>query len=459
MLRRLGINPFAAVAGAAFFVLNVSALDVYWKPMYVFDLLCATFSLGALLLYARGNWLAAIPMMWLAYKAKELAVVLPVALLAYEIWFGNRRWKRLAPFFLISFCFGIQALLSPQPKGSAYAFVFTPAALSQTLQFYSARLFLLPFAGLVFVVIPFVVRDRRLWFGAVILTAFFAPLMFLPLRLYPAYTYVPLTGAAIELAVLAGMVPPAATLAFFALWLPWNVLELRADRKTTLTADDQVRVYAGALMEFARRHPEPPVIVLSSRPDSFQMWGIVAALNYPNDGPQSPYRIVPENAVSKLPADTAITFINWDRQHSRVTFLSKDAKVSDAAYLKMGADTPFWQLDSGWYGLDEYFRWTEPHATAHLAWPEGAGQFEVVVNVSPSILKTNGYTEIRPFINGHDLGAKRFDLPGLETMRWNLPPRDRATANVELTITPPGHFPPDPRLLGAPIVSFGIIGH
>src|ERR1700693_3226094 len=53
-LRRLGINPFAAAAGAAFFALNVSAFDVYWKPMYVFDLLCATFSLAALNLYARG---------------------------------------------------------------------------------------------------------------------------------------------------------------------------------------------------------------------------------------------------------------------------------------------------------------------------------------------------------------------------------------------------------------------
>jgi hypothetical protein len=459
LLRRLGINSYAAAAGAAFFALNVSAFDVYWKPMYVFDLLCATFSLAALLLYARENWIAALPMMWLAYKSKELAVVLPVALLAYEAWFGNKRWKRLIPFFLISLCFGIQALLSPQPAGSAYAFVFTPAAMWQTLQFYSSRIFLLPFAGLVLVAIPFVMRDRRIWLGAVILTVFFIPLMFLPLRIFPAYTYVPLTGAAIEVAVLAGMVTPAAVVAFFALWIPWNILELRADRKTTLTADDQVRIYAGALMDFARQHPDTPVIALSSKPDSFQMWGISAALRYPHRDSQTPVRIVEESAVSKLPADTPVTFVNWDRQQSKVSLLSKDPKVSDAAYLTMGPETPFWQLDGGWYGLDEYFRWTEPHAAAHLAWPTGATQFEVVVNVSPSILNTNGYTEVRPSINGHDLGPKRFDHPGIQSMRWILPPREKATANVELTIGPPGHFPPDPRLLGAPIVSFGIVGH
>jgi len=457
LLLRLRINPFAATAGAAFFALNISAFDVYWKPMYVFDLLCATFSLSALLLYARGHWIAAIPAMWLAYKSKELAVMLPIALLAYEYWFGGRRWKRLTPFFLISLCFGIQAILSPQPKGSPYAFVFTPFALWQTFQFYSSRIFLLPYAGLILLVLPFVVRDRRIWLGATILAAFFAPLMFLPLRLYPAYTYLPLTGAAIELAVLASLIPPAATVAFFALWIPWNIRELRIDRRTTLTADDQVRIYAGALIDFARQHPNPPAIALSSKPDSFQIWGIRAVLNYPNPNPRSPIQIIDENQVRALPSNAPVIFINWDRDRNKVHLLSKDPSQPEAAYLKMGPETPFWQLDHGWYGLDDYFRWTEPQATAHLSWPEGAKQFEVVVNVSPSIMRTNGYTEVRPTINGHDLGARRFDRPGIESLRWNIPPRVSAAAIVELTITPPSHFPPDPRLMGAPIVSFGFV--
>jgi hypothetical protein len=456
-LRRLQINPFASAAGAAFFALNVSALDVYWKPMYVFDLLCATFSLAALNLYARGSWLAAVPAMWLAYKSKELAVMLPVALLAYEYWFGGRNWKRLAPFVLISLCFGIQAVLSPQPKGSPYAFVFTPHAVWQTLTFYSSRIFLLPYAGVVLLVLPFLVRDRRLWLGATILVTFFAPLMFLPLRLYPAYTYVPLTGATIELAVLAAMTPPAAVLVFFLAWVPWNIRELRVDRKTILTADDQVRSYAGALMDFARRHPTPPAIALSSKPESFQIWGVRAALNYSNLNLRVPVQVMDERQARALPRSAPVTYINWDRDHSKVSFLSKDPKVPDAFYLKMGAETPFWQLDSGWYGLDDYFRWTEPRATAHLTWPVDAVEFEVVVNVSPSIIQTNGYTEVRPKVNGHDLGLRRFDIAGIEAMRWKLPPRDSAMATVELIMMPASHFPPDPRLLGAPVVAFGFV--
>ncbi len=38
-----------------------------------------------------------------AYKAKELAVMLPVVLLAYEYWFGKRRFAVLIPFFCVAF--------------------------------------------------------------------------------------------------------------------------------------------------------------------------------------------------------------------------------------------------------------------------------------------------------------------------------------------------------------------
>jgi hypothetical protein len=253
------------------------------------------------------------------------------------------------------------------------------------------------------------------------------------------------------------MSPPWAVVAFFAAWIPWNLVELRADRKTTLTAGDQVRIYAGALMDFSRKHPNPTAIVLSAKPESFQIWGIVAALNYPYPGPRKPPLIVAEDQVSKLAPETPVTFISWDRDRARVNFLSKVPGAPDAAYLKMGPETPFWQLDDGWYGLDDYFRWTAPQAAAHLSWPEGAGQFEVVVNVSPSIMRVNGYTEVRLNINGRDLGARRFDRPGIESIRWALPPRDAPEARIGFTVEPASHFPPDPRLLGAPVVAFGFV--
>jgi len=97
------------MAAAAFFTLSATALDAYWKPMYVFDLLCTTFSLASILLYAWRRRVLSFIAFWLAYKAKELAVMLPAVLVAYEYWFGERRFKVLIPFLLASLSFGIQA--------------------------------------------------------------------------------------------------------------------------------------------------------------------------------------------------------------------------------------------------------------------------------------------------------------------------------------------------------------
>ncbi len=102
LLRRLDFSNVAAGAGALFYGLNAVILEAFWKPMYIFDVLCATFCLIALLFYLRGRWILALVPFWLAYKSKEIAVMLPVALLAYEWLLGERKWKRLIPYFLIS---------------------------------------------------------------------------------------------------------------------------------------------------------------------------------------------------------------------------------------------------------------------------------------------------------------------------------------------------------------------
>ena len=46
--RRLGAAQFAAAAACLFFGLHMALFDDFWKPMYVFDVLCATFCLLSL---------------------------------------------------------------------------------------------------------------------------------------------------------------------------------------------------------------------------------------------------------------------------------------------------------------------------------------------------------------------------------------------------------------------------
>ena len=44
LARRLGAKPFAAGAACAFFAFHMALFDNFWKPMYVFDILCAAFA-------------------------------------------------------------------------------------------------------------------------------------------------------------------------------------------------------------------------------------------------------------------------------------------------------------------------------------------------------------------------------------------------------------------------------
>ena len=86
--------------------------------MYVFDVTCGIFSLLALYCYVSNRWILSLIAFYTAYRCKEMAIMLPLVLALYEFWFGKRAWKRLIPFFALSLCFGIQAVLhnSTAPK-------------------------------------------------------------------------------------------------------------------------------------------------------------------------------------------------------------------------------------------------------------------------------------------------------------------------------------------------------
>ena len=282
LARHLGIAPLPASLGTLFFAFHMAAFDVYWKPMYVFDLFCATFCLIAVLLYVRRRYVLAFCAFWLAYKSKELAVMLPVVLACYEFWFvRDRNWKRLLPFFAVSLSFGLQAmLLNPNPD-NAYTFRFTPAAFWTSLRFYASEIFLIPYAGLALIALPLLVRDRRLWFGAAMLAMFFVPLLFLPGRLFAAYCYLPLAGLALMAATVASRpnLAPAVALLCIA-WIPWNIAQLRTNRRATLAADAEARAYISALDSFAQKSQSPRVFVYDGLPANFNPWGLEGALRF-----------------------------------------------------------------------------------------------------------------------------------------------------------------------------------
>ncbi len=278
LARRLGADWFGASAAALFLAFHMALFDAYWKPMYVFDLLCATFTLLCLLFYIERRWVLSFAAFWLAYKSKELAVMLPAVLACYEYWLGKRRWKPLVPFFAVSLSFGLQAMFVNRGFNDDYTFRFSLAALRRTVPYYAGRIFLVPYAGLALFAVPAFTRDRRAWFGVAAMALWFVPLLFLPGRLFSPYCYVPLIGAAIAISALAHPRHRVLAAAFFAVWIPWNEYHLRLERRKKLALDDEIRSYVTTLATFARSHPNATVFVYDGAPAGFNRWGIEAVL-------------------------------------------------------------------------------------------------------------------------------------------------------------------------------------
>src|ERR1019366_702238 len=155
---------------------------------------------------------------WLAYKAKEPAVMLPFVLACYEIGFGSRKWKPLIPFFLVSFSFGLQGLLLNPNHDNAYTFQFTAGALAQTGVFYAGRVFLVPYLGFALPIVFWFAHNHRVRFGLAAMLLFFIPMLFLPGRI-------------------------AALAVFFLLWLPLDLHELRIQRREKLARDNDARAW------------------------------------------------------------------------------------------------------------------------------------------------------------------------------------------------------------------------
>src|SRR5579872_323188 len=102
VLRKLGLPTLAACAGSIFFLFHMALFGVLWEPMFVFDLLCGLFCLLSLLTYIDGHWIVSFVLFWLAYRSKENAIMLPIALAAWEFVIGPKIWRRLIPCFALS---------------------------------------------------------------------------------------------------------------------------------------------------------------------------------------------------------------------------------------------------------------------------------------------------------------------------------------------------------------------
>ena len=280
LIRRLGAPVLAACFAVAFFGLNAALFDAVWKPAFIFDLLCATLCLASTLLWIRGWWIPSFVLFWLAYQTKELAVMLPLVLVCYELWFGSRRWTRLALFLAASFSFAFQALvLHPVPSGD-YSFHFTPLTLAHTSSFYAGKVFLVPYLGFLLPLGGYLANNRRTWFGLATLVLYFVPLLFLPGRIQSSYCYLPFTGLAVALAGIAETRKTWQVAAFFLLWLPLDMYWFNLAKNETLRRDRDIRAWIDAAGRFAKAQPNVTEFAYEGMPDGYREFGLGATFKY-----------------------------------------------------------------------------------------------------------------------------------------------------------------------------------
>ncbi|MCS7314443.1 MAG: hypothetical protein RMI94_02640 [Bryobacterales bacterium] len=457
--RRFGFSPWAAGAGALFFGFHMALFDTLWKPMYVFDVLAATFSLLCLSAYSSGGP-AALPLaflcFWLATKSKEMTVMLPAALAAWEYWFGKRRWLRLAPFVALSLVLGVQALVVNATRESEYTLRFGPAAVLQCAAFYASRVLLIPHAGWLLLALPVLLRDRRSYFGLAFCLVLLFPMLLLPGRLFSAYLYVPMVGLGMVAAAAATRVKPTWVVAFFLVWLPYNHGVLRAERRETLSLADENRRYVSKLEQILASNPLAQAYIYDGVPAALHPWGIEAAVKYfTRRGDLAFYPAESSDLEKSLREGEGAVLLSWDPVLRELSAFARAPGEPDASYIVMSRRAPVWQLGEGWYSLTGHFRWCRPRATARLRRPAGATEFELVVNMGPP--PAGEPIRAIVYLNGRVAGSSELRRgSGWHTVRWPLPTDAPGRVRVEFHVEPP--FVADPeRPLGLAVGAFGFL--
>ncbi|MDX2154532.1 MAG: hypothetical protein SFV54_27570 [Bryobacteraceae bacterium] len=456
LARRLGATFVSAAAAVLFFAFHMAAFDAYWRPMYIFDVACGLFVLLSLHAYLRRRLILSVIAFWLAYKAKEVAILLPLALLAYEYWLGKREWKRLVPFFAISASFGLQAVFANRGSDSAYTLRFTPGAFLTCLQFYAGKIFLAPYAGFLLLPAVFFVRDKRFRWGLLSFALLLAPMLFLPGRLFAVYLYVPLIALSLGLTAVFERLPPPALAAAMLLWTGVNFNVMRTLRHDALTAAHENRAYVAEAKRFFERSPDVRTVVYDGAPRAMHRWGVEATMRLTSGRPGIGIVWMNDKQAWQALQTESVAVLSWFAPLQKLYAVTKKPGEPDRSAIRMSMETPIWQLTDGWFPLEGHFRWIKPYAAARLSLPPGARSFELTVNLGTVQHQEMGPPEVEVKLDGISIGRHAFTKTGGETRRWGLPTDLSSSPKVEFFTTPP--YRPkngDPRTLGVAVVAFG----
>jgi len=208
-------------------------------------------------------------------------------------------------------------VLNPN-KDNEYSLRFTLDALKHTTPFYSRRFLMFPLSGLLLFALVFV-RDLRIWFGLTALSLFMVPLMVLPGRLFEAYAYLPLACAAIAIAAAASRGNPVWAWIALALWMPFNLRQLRHERRATLDVDDRIFAFVDPIGKWVERNPDIDTLVYDGVPPGFHYWGVTGAWNIAHGQIDLPAFFFNWAEGRKALDEQTVAYASWDPRRGQLT--------------------------------------------------------------------------------------------------------------------------------------------
>jgi len=429
LARRKGVGEWEATAACVFFLFHAALLEAWWKPMYIFDLLAATFCLVTWLLFGSRYWPWALLSFWLAYKSKEVALFFPVVL-------ALDQWRRALPFFLISANFGIQAMLVNSKRESVYTLRFSPQSFVMTVPFYLKQAVLNKWGALILLPLAYVARNREFAKAVVGTMALMVPLLFLPGRLFGVYLYVPMLPLTLGLATVFSRVPRLVLSVGLAGFLLLDYGALKQKRKTELALGQESRAYVEQLVAAHHNTPIAATAYYENAPEGLRLHGMTGALRLVTGNPAAQV-LDPELESSRLEAqDQDLPTLSWFRPTQTLTLISHRYGEAKLSRLDFGKSSAGWQLQQGWFDRDGLFRWASRRATLRLKGDAEARLLRVRYNNGPLLLSAVKELRVSVLLNGQEIGQSVFDQPGTPTVDYLLPRSFEGVIEVELRSSP-----------------------
>ncbi len=426
---RRGAGEWGAWAAAFFWGFHAALLEAWWKPMYVFDLLCGTFCLITWLLYGTRWWWAGIATFLIAYRAKEVAIFLPVAL-------ALDNWRRVWLFAALSANFGLQAMLVNAGRNNDYTLRFSWSSLVLTLPFYFWTVALNKWGALLLAASAYFARERKIWFGVAGTLAMILPLVFLPRRLFSVYWYVPLIPASLGLAFLFARMPQRVLSAGLAAWLGLSFLVLREKRKTELALAHENRAYVEQLKILYDARPFPPRVFYEGIPPGLRAHGIQGALRLISGRPDVEILDQEQESARRQAAEEALVALVWFRPTQALSALPHRYRETRLGELDFSQPSSAWQLRDGWFHREGGFRWAGERAALRLLAPAASRRLELRFNVGQILIERLRRVKTSVFVNGAALAQLEFVEAGTPLHTLALPSPLEGEVEVRLESSP-----------------------